>query len=123
MACSRIKCGEQLVLHQYLSPGKCVEEGRFASIGIANNRHHRNGLRGTMLTMQHTLLAHSFDLFLQLCNTTANAAAVNLQLCFTRTAYADGSPDTSCSCGSPDAPRSCTARAATQPREFYAPPA
>ena len=83
-ACSRIQCGEELVLYQHIGPRQSIEQGRFSCIGIANNSNHRHCHTFSLPPVQGSVPAHLLKLFPDVCHAPADLPTVHLKLCLTR---------------------------------------
>ena len=88
-AADRVQGGEQLILGVDLRAGHGVEQGGFTRVGVAHQRHHGNLVLLSVLAAQLPLLLHRLQAAAQLRHALTDAAAVHLQLGFTRAAGAD----------------------------------
>ena len=81
----RVECGEQQVLGKDIGSGQPVEQGRFAGIGIANQRDHRPGRALAPVAMQRAGLAQMGKILAQFRHPVADHPAIGFDLGFART--------------------------------------
>src|SRR5258706_10582995 len=77
VASNRIERSKELVLSQHICLRKGIKKSRFASVGVANHSYNWNGLSSTLLAMNETLLAYTFNIFAQFCDTSPNTPAID----------------------------------------------
>ena len=77
---------EQQVLRQHLGFGQRVEQGRFAGVGVADQRHDRIRHALARAAMQAARAFHVFELLADLDDALADQAAVGFDLGFAGTA-------------------------------------
>ena len=85
----RVKRGKEPVLRQHVAAGEAVEQGRFASVGVPDQRDERDGPLHAPLAPEAALLFDLRERLLQLEDAAADAAAVDLQLLLARAAHPD----------------------------------
>lgn len=85
----RIERGEKLVLCDDRGVAERIEQGTFAGIRVAHNRNHRNTTALTPASMLLAVRAHFFDFAFKFGYLATDFAAVDLDLCFTRTTEAN----------------------------------
>ena len=53
-----VQRGEELILYIYVRAGETVEQGGFARVGVAHQRHHRHAALFPALAAEGALLLH-----------------------------------------------------------------
>ena len=85
----RVKSSKHFRGHQDLGAAQCIEQGRFAGVGVA---HQRNGSQGhgiARFTAQRPLPANLVNSRLNLADALANPASVGFEFFLARAANAD----------------------------------
>ena len=86
----RIQGGEKLVLGFDFGLGQAVEQGRFAGVGVPDQRHHRIGHPAAGLAMKLTGALDVLEFPLQTGDAFADQAAVGFDLGFAWAAHETG---------------------------------
>ena len=89
-----VQRGEQLIFHVHVRAGEAVEERGLARVGVAYQCHDGHAVLFPALAAQAALALNLFQLVLQIGQALADAAAVDFQLAFARTARADAARQT-----------------------------
>ena len=85
----RIERREKFVLGQHAGAGEQIEQGRFAGVGIANDRGDRPLMTLPPLALNGAMLAHILQIALETRDPFLDAAAIDFELRFTGAARAD----------------------------------
>ncbi len=112
-----IKRGKQLVSNINARICECIQQCRFAGIGVSNQGNNRDVGFAALLAVAIAMLTHFFQLIFQLVDAFIDLTPVDFQLSLTRTAKTN-TTHTAASPGSPTglpskvSPGSCQARQA-----------
>src|SRR5687768_10025765 len=80
---SRIERGKHALLGVYVALGQCIQEGRFAGVGVTHDRDHWKSLSCSSFATFLTALSLCLDLTFQTIDAIADAATIGFELCFT----------------------------------------
>ena len=76
----RVKCSEELVGGQHISPAQRVQQRRLARVGVANQCNNRDALIEAPPPMLSSLGSNFLDLLLEVRDATPHLTAIDLQL-------------------------------------------
>ena len=82
----RVERGEQFVLRQHIRAGESIEQGRFAGVGVADDRGEGPVIALPRIALGRALAAHDFEVARNVGDAILHPAAVGFQLRFTFTA-------------------------------------
>ena len=85
LAHRRVQRCKECILHERSSPGDAIEQRRLAGVGVAGDRDGWHGVAVAIGALRLTCRLEGQNLLLQTGHASVDAAAVQLDLCLTRT--------------------------------------